>query len=114
MRVVCFEFLVSHLGDLTTCHVGDNNEEFSKFSFNQATEGQDFVLQAYLHCLLQIIKTEAALRVQDPFQDCDRARKVATLLYSSNHAIVEAANRGWEVINGYDLYLLAASTLFQP
>lgn len=74
----------------------DNNEEFSKF---QATEGQDFALQAYLDCLLQVIKTEAALKVQDPFQDCDRARKVATLLYSSNHAIVEAANCGWRSIN---------------
>jgi hypothetical protein len=70
----------------------DSNEESSKFPFDQATEGQDFVLQTYLDCLLQVIKTEAALRVQDPFQDCDRARKVATLLYSSNHAIVEAAS----------------------
>lgn len=63
LRDVCFECLVSHLGGLTTCHVGANNEEFSKFSFDQATEGQDFVLQTHLDCLLQII----ALRVQDLF-----------------------------------------------
>ena len=96
LRDVCFECLVSHLGGLTTCHVGDNKEEFSKFSFDQTTEGQDFVFQAYPDCLLQIIKTEAALRVQDP---CDHARKVATLLCSSNHVIAETANCGWENIN---------------
>lgn len=63
LRDVCFECLVSHLGGLTTCHVGANNEEFSKFSFDQAAEDQDFVLQIYLDCFPQII----ALRVQDPF-----------------------------------------------